>query len=188
MKVKLCIDPGHGMGNRKSGVYDPGAQAGGVSEADIALQWALTLKWACQRAGVDFWLTRDDDRDEDFVGTRDDRAEDHGCTHFVSLHCNSAGPLATGVETYYRDVADYRFAQWVHRAALNSMKSKDRGLKSEGQSQHPRLAVFDFDGPAALVELGFITNPLERRKLLWRDCRLDFAVYLASHLKSLQEK
>jgi N-acetylmuramoyl-L-alanine amidase len=172
--IKLCIDPGHGASNQKSGVYDPGAQDDGFSEADIVLQWALTGKWVCQQNGIAVFLTRDDDRDPDPVGLRDDKAEAAGCTHFLALHCNEGNGLASGTETYYRDDADKVWAHYVQMAALAAMKSKDRGLKTESDSQHTRLAVFDFDGPAALLEIGFIDNIAEREKLLSRETRLIF--------------
>ncbi len=47
--MKICLDSGHGHGNRKIGVYDPGAVAAGIAEADIALQWALSGRWILTR-------------------------------------------------------------------------------------------------------------------------------------------
>lgn len=72
--MKLAIDPGHGMSNRKPGVYDPGACAGGYAEAEIALAWALTGKHIAKEFGIEVWLSRDDNTDPDPVGTRDNRA------------------------------------------------------------------------------------------------------------------
>lgn len=181
MKIKIAIDPGHGYANRRPGKYDPGAVNSGVSEADIVLQWALTLKWVCARRGVDVFLTRDDDRDVTPVGSRDDKAETAGCTHFISLHCNSGG--GTGIEAFYRDGKDKGLARITLDAALwASATGKDRGLRSEGQSQHSRLAVFDFDGPCTLVELGFIDSEKDRRWLQSRDCRIAFAEKLLDGL------
>lgn len=173
--MKLCIDPGHGFANRRPGVYDPGAMSFGHAEADIALQWALTGKWVLTRGGIAVWLTRDDDSDPDPVGTRDDRAEAAGCTHFLSLHCNAADTgLIHGTETFYRDEADRKWAKFVQNAALAALGGHDRGVKPEGDSQHNRLAVFDFDGPCALLELGFITNPMDRQQMLLRTNRVKF--------------
>lgn len=181
--MKLCIDPGHGFNNRGNNKYDPGACAGGVAEADIALQWGLTLKWVCAQNGIDVWMTRDDDKDSDYVGTRDNRANAEGCTHFISLHCNAATAQASGAEVFYRDNADYIFGKKVLAAALSAMGSKDRGMKTESQSQHSRLAVMDFKGAACLLEIGFITNTAERTKMLDRDVRLAFAQKLVAGLK-----
>lgn len=180
--MRLAIDPGHGYANRRPGVYDPGAGSGGITEAEITLAWSLTGRWLLSQAGFDVWLTRDDDRDPTSVSTRDDRAEQAGCDKFLSLHCNSAGATATGTETFYRDSADRAWAHVVQAAALGALGLRDRGLKTESQSQHSRLAVFDFDGPACLLELGFISNTLDRRRMLDRDRRIAFWTLLAAAL------
>lgn len=180
--MKLCVDPGHGFANRRPGVYDSGAVGGGVEEADIVLQWALSGKWILGNIAIPVWLTRDDDSDPTPVGTRDDRAEQAGCGRFLSLHCNSAGSSATGTETFYRDAADKAWAQTVQNAALHALGLRDRGLKTEGASQQSRLAVFDFDGPACLLELGFISNASDRRKMLERDRRIRFWQKMAESL------
>ena len=176
MSVKLCIDPGHGMGNIVSGRFDPGASGGGSTEADIVLQWALTGKWVADQLGISVFLTRDDDKDEDPVSRRDDLAKANGCTHFLSLHCNSASAVARGVETFYRDAADKVLAQKAQDSLLKAFGPgvPNRGLKLEGQSQHPRLAVLEFAPPAALIELGFISNTADRALLTSRDMRIAF--------------
>jgi N-acetylmuramoyl-L-alanine amidase len=180
--MRLAIDPGHGWQNRRPGQYDPGACSGGHCEADVVLQWALSGRWVLGNLGIATWLTRDDDRDSDPVSTRDDRAELAGCTKFISLHCNSANPGATGTETFYRDSADKVWAQKVQDAAIHALGLRNRGLKTEAQSQHPRLAVFDFDGPACLLELGFITNAVDRQAMLKRERRIAFWQKLAEDL------
>ncbi|MGC4043505.1 MAG: N-acetylmuramoyl-L-alanine amidase [Armatimonas sp.] len=176
--MKLCIDPGHGNSNRKSGVYDPGAEYGKDTEAAIVLEWALTGKWIAKERGIPVFLTRDDDSDPTPVSTRDDRAEQAGCTHFLSLHCNAASGSAHGTETYYRDSQDKAFAQKIQQAALKALELRDRGLKTESDSQHTRLAVLDFKGPASLLELGFIDANAEiapdRGRLKDRNRRITF--------------
>jgi len=182
-KIKLCIDPGHGMSNTKPGLYDPGAQAGGLAEADITLQWALTLQWVCQQNGIETWMTRSDDRTADPVGSRDDRAEAHGCTHFIAIHCNCGG--GQGAEAFYRDDKDKKLADLLLKATVQAMGTKDRGLKTEGASQHTRLAVFDFDGPCSLIEIGFIDNSFDSTRMTKRDVRLAWAQSLVLGLKRL---
>lgn len=66
-QFRICLDAGHGNGNRTRGVFDPGAVAGGVREADVALDWVLALLWVGRNwFDVDadqIVLTRDDDSD-----------------------------------------------------------------------------------------------------------------------------
>jgi len=90
--MKVCIDPGHGMGNVTPGKYDPGCTHGTLTEAEIALQWGLTLKHVLIGMGHEVFMTRDDATDHTPVGRRDDRAEAEGCDVFLSIHVNAAGP------------------------------------------------------------------------------------------------
>lgn len=182
--MKLAIDPGHGFGNTSATRYDSGATGGGLTEADIVLQFGLTLKWVFSSAGIPVFMTRDDDRDIVPVSRRDDMAKAAGCTHMLCLHCNAGNVLATGTETYYRD--DLRWAQRIQRVAVDALKLKDRGVKSEGASQHNRLAVMNFPGQVCLCELGFISSPKDRKVLISRDVRLNFATGVLKLWKSLR--
>ena len=170
------------MGNAVSGRYDPGAVSGRIQEADVALLWALTLKHKMAQAGLKFWMTRDDASDPCFVGTRDDRAKANGCTHFLSLHCNSSkNPLATGTETIYREAPG--FARIVQACGLYAIGRRDRGIKTEGEIKKT-LAVLAFPR-SALLEIGFISNGEDRRRMLDRQRRIDFADSLVYQLKKL---
>lgn len=170
----LAIDAGHGLGNSKSGVMDSGAVAAGHRECDIALDWALAVNWAAKQRGLKTFMPRKSNEDNAPLAHRVQRAHDAGCTHFLSLHLNSAGILATGTETLFRDAADRKFAFVVHSAAVNVLGRKDRGLKPESASPRGRLAVFAFQGPCCLCELGFISNPTDRNLLLQRQKRAAF--------------
>ncbi|NJK44312.1 MAG: N-acetylmuramoyl-L-alanine amidase [Pleurocapsa sp. SU_196_0] len=186
---KLCDDAGHGFENRNENSYDPGACSGGAEEADIALAFALTGKWMFERAGLLIFLTRNDDRDSTPVGLRDDQARRAGCSHFLSIHCNSsASETATGTETLYRDARDLEWARIVHAAALEALGLRDRGLKQESSiirdGKPLRLAVLDFAPPACLLELGFISNAADRAVMLQRDTRIRFWNAVITTLKA----
>ena len=170
------------MGNRDMDSYDPGAGGGGLWEADIALQWALSGRWVLNNQGIATFLTRDDDRDVTPVALRDDQAAAARCSHFISIHCNAASPNAHGTETFYRDANDRPWALNVQQAALKSMGLRDRGIKLESQSQHARLAVLNFAPPACLLELGFITNKHDRAMMVTRECRIAFWEAIAEAL------
>jgi N-acetylmuramoyl-L-alanine amidase len=181
--MKLAIDPGHGMSNKRDNVFDPGAVAAGVRECDIALEWALTGKYILPQYGINHFLTRDDNLDEVPVGRRDDMAAAAHCTHFLSIHCNAADGKATGVEVYYRDISDRAFAQLVLDSLIEATGLKSRGLKRESESQHSRLAVLDFGPPACLAEIGFLDNPHDRSVIRDREVRLKFWAGLCRRLK-----
>ncbi len=175
MAKRLCIDPGHGLGNVSPNVYDPGAISAGVSEADVALAYALAIKFVGFERGIDVFLTRDERSDITPVRARDEMATAAGCDLFISLHLNAGVASANGTETFYRDAADKKLADGVQAAVVSALQFRDRKVKLESQSQHRRLSVLDFQGPACLVELGFVTNVGNREKLLLRSSRLAVA-------------
>lgn len=175
MAKKLCIDPGHGLGNKAANVFDPGAISEGVSEADVVLVYALAIKFVAQQRGIHVFLTRDEASDIAPVGQRDNMATAAGCDLFISLHLNAGPTSASGTETYYRDAADKKLADAVQAAVVSALQFKDRKVKLESSSQHTRLAVLDFPGPACLVELGFVSNAANRQKLLLQSSRLAVA-------------
>ncbi len=162
----ICVDPGHGMSNRKPGLYDPGAvwtEAGQTfEEATIVLQYGLALRDALRAMGHEVFMTRDDDKDHAPVGSRATNAEKLGCKLFVSLHMNSAdSDQANGVETLFDDAAGEPLAKALNQAVVEATGLKDRGLKKRTD-----LAVLAFKGPAALIEFGFLPNDRDRDTLL----------------------
>lgn len=185
--MKLCIDAGHGVGNITPGKYDPGAVSK-VEEADITLAWALTGKWVMRKAGISVWLTRERDDDEAPLATRDERAEAEGCTHLISIHCNASMNFnARGAESFYRSTHNKQFAAMAARAAAEALDIEVRGVKHESNSQHERLSILGFKGVCALLELGFITNMLERGRMQERSRRIKFWELIAADLKEANE-
>jgi len=171
--MKIAVDPGHGMSNCRAGVYDPGAvaKAAGESfaEADIALKYGLSLKYFLDQEGIGSFMTRTSSADPAYVGLRASRAAKAGCTHFVSLHLNSASEIASGLEVLYRDESkDRPLAQRFQDKLVGVTGFRDRHVQ-----KRTNLAVLKFKpGPAALIEFGFINNPAERAFLIDRDNRI----------------
>jgi N-acetylmuramoyl-L-alanine amidase len=164
--MKVAVDPGHGMSNRQSGVYDPGAThiENGFrhEEATIALKYCLTLKNVFRAKGHDVFMTRDDAEDHAPVGQRAKSAKEAGCDVFVSIHLNDYDDdSANGQEVLFRDAEDQILADKLQKALLAITGFKDRGNKKRED-----LAVLKFKGPAALIELGFIANDKNRETLL----------------------
>lgn len=187
--LRVCLDPGHGMGNRSRGVYDSGAVGGGVAEADIALLWAKAAKRYLLEAGIQVVMTRDDAEDHTPVSGRDDFARAKKADLLISIHCNSSVlPWVRGTETIYRK--DRGLAELVNGCALHALGSTNRGVKLEHQlgrdkpNEPFRLAVMAFDR-SALVELDFISNPGARAKMLDRNSRVVWGQALASRLGRL---
>ena len=164
--MKVCVDPGHGMSNRQTGVFDSGAthvENGFLfREADIALGYALALKDTFRADDVEVFMTRDDATDHAPVSKRATMAKNAGCDVFISLHLNDVeDDSANGLEVLFRDPQDQELAQKLQDALVKVTKLKDRKIK-----QRLDLAVLKFKGLAVLVELGFIANDKDRTKLL----------------------
>ena len=181
--MKLCIDPGHGLSSRTSGVYDPGACSGPHQEADIALTWSLTLRDACEALSVPVWMTRQHRQDAAPLSKRVAAAKASGCTHLISVHCNASdNPKANGIETLYEGTPRAAFAESLQRVLIGKMGLTNRGIKWASIDLKRTLAVLRFDGPAALIELGFLTNAVDRAKLLDAEVRLQTCAALAVRL------
>jgi N-acetylmuramoyl-L-alanine amidase len=166
MKIRTAIlDPGHGMSNRRRGEYDPGACAGGAQEASIAMDWANELRSILIARGVKVIRTRRDAKDPAPVSRRDDIAVSYGGDIMLSLHCNSGGGKASGAEVFYRGADDKVMAARLSASVARVLEIRDRGAKTESQSQHSALAVLEFD-KCWLIELGFIDHPGDRAKML----------------------
>jgi N-acetylmuramoyl-L-alanine amidase len=155
MKQVLCVDAGHGQSNARPGVFDPGAVAGQQTEAEIVFAYAQALVAELGRRGLAVVQTRPLVGSPAPVGQRSAAAQRAGATAMLSLHMNAAASsLAKGTETLYSN--SQAFASAMQRATLTSMGLRDRGVK-----QRTDLAVLRFPGPAALIELGFISNALD---------------------------
>lgn len=176
--IKVAIDPGHGMGNRTRGVFDPGAQEGDLREADVALSWGLELRAALEAVKVPTWMTREDNSSECPLETRASRAMLAGCTHFVAVHVNDADdPAANGLEVCYNDDAD------LARVALAAVGASMKDMRSRGAKQRTDLRVLKFDGRAVLVEVGFIGSAKDRAVFLDAGVRRSACGALAWALK-----
>lgn len=170
MKPIIIIDPGHGMGNRKTGRYDCGAESNGISEAEIVMTWANELRDILRFRKVAVVRTRTDDKDPCSISARARIAKAYNGTIMISLHCNAANGVARGTETFYRGAENKSKAVELNLAVCAGLLTVNRGVKTENQSQHATLAVMSFQ-PCFLIELGFIDHAGDRAKMLDADKR-----------------
>lgn len=159
--MMVCIDAGHGMGNREWGKFDPGAVADdGTREADLALAMAYVLRDECARRGWSSMMTRKDNAENAGLGWRVSRARSIGAECIVSLHCNSVeDKRAHGAETLYRD------HQWVAEAVQRELV-KATGMRNRGAKLRTDLAILKYERPAIMVEPGFLSNAADRARLI----------------------
>jgi N-acetylmuramoyl-L-alanine amidase len=160
----IILDPGHGMANKAAGRYDSGAVAAGVEEADVVMDWANELRAILRSRKVPVIRTRFDLMDPAPIGQRAAIARRYKGEVMVSLHCNST-PGASGTETFYRGAENRAKATQLNLAVVKALGTRNRGAKTEQESQHATLAVMAFQ-PCFLIELGFIDHPGDRAKML----------------------
>jgi len=156
--MKICIDPGH------SGPYEPGACAGGVTEATMNLAISKALGRILKLLGYEVIYTRDGDIESDDLGCRTQLANDEGADLFVSIHCNSAESVdVNGVEVYHYPGSSegMLLADDIQGLLALTTPLKDRGVK-EADFAVLRLA----DMPAVLVECGFLSSVKDREFLV----------------------
>lgn len=153
----IMLDAGHGG-------TDTGAIRNGIQEKDINLQVTLKLRDVLVKQGATVILTRD----TDVFLTLDERRALIALnkpTLFVSVHSNaSTNPAIDGIEAYYYNDASDILAQSLYQAVID-------GLGEHGNWVRKReLAVVHHEfSPAALIEIGYLSNTKERSSLVKDD-------------------
>ncbi len=172
---RIVIDPGHGG-------KDQGAAGKRFKEKDVVFKIAVKLKNKLKSLGFDVYLTRYNDSTVS-LDKRAQIAKNYKADLFLSLHTNAASAAATGVETYvltpqnapstsggsarksatmanYYDKQSIRLGYEIQKSMISKTKARDRGVK------HAQFVVLDkAPCPAALLELGFISNRYEESNL-----------------------
>lgn len=171
----VVVDAGHGG-------HDAGARGVYGYEKDFALKMAAAVKDALQKKGFKVILTRSTDT---FItlGGRVAIANATPRSIFLSLHFNSGGSAASGIETFAltpqgssaslergggynyngltgnsHDSANIALATAVHAMVISRFKFVDRGIKRAQWS-----VLTGCKRPGILFEGGFVTNGNECR-------------------------
>lgn len=161
--MKVVIDAGHGG-------EDSGGTSLGQPEKRIALDYAVELARRVRERGHAVIMTRDADR---FVALseRADIANRAAADLFVSIHANASDNRdARGPWTLYAAVSreGRRIAEVVHAAVHSVMGGNEDAAYPDASPWvgNRRLAVLrQTKMPAVLLELGFMTNPVEIKRL-----------------------
>lgn len=172
----VVIDPGHGG-------QDWGATVKGHKEKDIALAVALRLKERLERRGARVELTRSADR---FVELDERvRASSEGAV-FVSLHADKVRTRGVSGMAVYAFGKDVRrgLTRRTHRvleplpaptpeqaklsaelAGAMVRSLRDEGFRVDAPARAEYYVLKNPHGPSVLVELGFLSNPAEAKRL-----------------------
>jgi len=157
--VIIVLDPGHGG-------RDPGAVVGDILEKDVNLEIVKKVRGLIEaQPRLKPVLTRATDVTIDKLD-RTQLADDIGAVLYLSIHVNAFDdPEVNGAETWVDDTRppgdeSWKLANFVQDALVVATGARDRGIRSqELYLQHTTL-------PAVSVEVGFLTCPEERAKLL----------------------
>lgn len=168
-KKLIVIDPGHG-----------GPASGAVSaskkylEKDLNLSVSLKLRTELEKKGYNVLMTRETDvlpfgaiSDSYSLAPRINFANDKKADMFISVHFNSFGvPTASGIETFYEvnKPEDKPLAISLQNSLIDNIITLNRGVKNTNNS--PLYVLGNSKVPAALVELGFISNPVDELTLV----------------------
>lgn len=181
----VMIDPGHG------GV-DPGAVGpSGTLEKEVTLAVGLRLARLLEAAGARVILTRQTDTDLSTPGKSlaarkredlDNRlklAEEFGAHLYVCVQANAFGTVWTGAQTFYHpeSAEGEKLAKSLQAELRRVMGNTTRQAKALDPYILRRLE--EIGVPAAMVEVGFLSNPDEERLLSDPEYqeRLAYAIY-----------
>ncbi|NCB62850.1 MAG: hypothetical protein EOM52_04430, partial [Clostridia bacterium] len=152
----IMLDAGHG-----------GAQTGacyfGAEERYITFDITMLLKPILEERGYQVLLTREGD-DDIWLYDRASMANDAPADLFVSIHANVAEghPEISGVMTYVQPgkEAGHTLGEAIHSRLLDATGGDDYGVQDEDLAVLRETAM-----PAALAEVGFMSNPDECERL-----------------------
>ena len=186
-RATVVIDPGHdlransatepiGPGSSTMKIKDGGGTHGvvsGLREADLNLRVALRLRTLLERTGMRVVMTRTRTAGASIGNIARARiANREGAALFLRIHADgSTDPSARGTHTLYPALRkgwtddvygeSRRAARIVQRELRAALGFPDRGLQ-----ERPDFTGFNWANvPVILVEMGFMTNPTEDRRL-----------------------
>lgn len=182
VKPRIILDAGHGG-------KDPGA-VGSVVEKEVTLAVAQRVRDLLVPAGVDVVMTRDSDRalhpDKNTDLTMRAQLGTPGTQLFVSIHVNAMAATSAmkgyGVETWWNPnhTLSYDFAATLQRDMVRLTGAFDRGVKG----YHSLAVLRNSRIPAALVEIGFTSHPVDGQNLLDQNYLDRVAVGIASGIRA----
>lgn len=156
----IVVDPGHGGA-------DPGAVVSGTEEKGIVLQIALSLKQMLEQQGATVILTRSKDEDlggriKEELAKRVQIVGQHQAMAFVSVHANKDSCRCWGAQTFYQ-----RNGAPAGKELALAIQNRLRKLTPTTRTA---LAADYFvlrtsPAPAAMVEVGFLSDGAERQRL-----------------------
>lgn len=162
MEFKVIIDPGHGGIDTGTHYHNQ------LFEKDINLKTAFLLKEKLKKVNIIPILTRSDDKlynrsRSDDIKHRPELANKHKADLFISLHVNSfSSPQPSGGHIFYK-INSYNSKILAEKLfeEINNLQASNQKEVAPGNY----YVLNNCNCPAVLFEMGFISNPDDRKKL-----------------------
>lgn len=152
--IKILLDPGHG--GAESGALGPT----GYPEKSVNLAVSKLLQQQLQARGATVYMTREDDKEvslQDRVATIDKLKPAIAISvHYNSLPDNGDAQNTRGVGTFWYNTQAHSLAVFLHNYLVNKL-----GRPSYGVFWNNLALTRPATVPSVLLELGFMSNPLE---------------------------
>ena len=188
----VCIDPGHQASadlrlepiGPNTELLKPACAKGttgstsGVPEHEVVLKIALEIERVLSKAGLSVLLTRRHPHESISNRERAEFANRSGAELCVKLHCNGVrdrlrwlGRFKRGAETLVpargAAVADIHDASLTAARVLHPHVLRATGFPDRGITERSDLSGFNWSAiPVVLLELGYLTHPLEEELLI----------------------
>ena len=166
-KIKIYIDQGH----NPTSYHNTGASGNGLYEQDLTYTIGILLAELLEEDGrFEVCLSRP--TKDTVLGTDNDSsldarvqgAADFGADYFISLHINSfSDTSANGIEVHVAEQGStsYAFGNSILQGMIESTSLRNRGMQLSPNLRVLKKATM----PAALLEMGFISNSTEAKLL-----------------------
>jgi len=162
----VVIDPGHGG-------RQPGTAHHGLVEKDLVLTLShMVMEHLNRNPSIRAYMTRHDDITV-LNSWRAEFANEKGADLFISIHANAAyNPNVNGIETWYVNhpreagwrFTSRQFSEIMQRNMIRATSAVDRGLRPSSYIDGI-IVLRETQMPAALLEVGFLSNRAEAERL-----------------------
>jgi len=171
--LRVAVDPGHGGDNSGAG-----GGTSGIAEKNYTLLIAKELQKALLKEKAHVFMTREKDTSLSMI-ERIQMLRQEEPDFLVSIHLNSSDKDSIqGVSTYYRYIGFRPLSQFILK------RMKELGLKEFGN-----VGGFNFslngptDYPNALVEVAFLSNKEDEKRILDAKFRKQVAAKILAGIK-----